>query len=182
MSVDFQCLSCKSSSFGADASNTKLTRLIVEHIDDWYMGVRDFLSSLKPTTVYQSTGQRYLTYSIYSTIEVNVGLICACLMMLPAFLDRHLPPAVSESAARLWSYARDLTSRGRSSRGASLDDGRDDWPGYRQTAASGSQRLVKVDSKKQILRRESFSLETMPRDSSHRHTDSNKVTVESTNV
>lgn len=42
-------------------------------------------------------------WSNSSTIEVNVGIICSCLMLMPAFLDRHLPDSVKSSAARLWS-------------------------------------------------------------------------------
>lgn len=36
-----------------------------------------------------------------SVIEINVGITCSCLLVLPAFLKRHLPPGFSSTVARL---------------------------------------------------------------------------------
>ncbi|TVY85580.1 hypothetical protein LSUE1_G000084 [Lachnellula suecica] len=38
---------------------------------------------------------------IWSVIEVNVGFLCSCLLVLPAFLKRHLPPGFRSKIARL---------------------------------------------------------------------------------
>lgn len=34
-------------------------------------------------------------------IEINVGFICSCLLVLPAFLKRHLPPGFGDAIARI---------------------------------------------------------------------------------
>lgn len=42
----------------------------------------------------------FLTHS--RVVEVHVGFICSCLLVLPAFLKRHLPPGVGNFASRLF--------------------------------------------------------------------------------
>ncbi|KAK0701922.1 hypothetical protein B0T26DRAFT_735252 [Lasiosphaeria miniovina] len=44
------------------------------------------------------------TIAIWATLEVNVGIICSCMLLLPAFLQRHLPKSLKLSLSRLWDY------------------------------------------------------------------------------
>ncbi|KKK18675.1 hypothetical protein P175DRAFT_0536098 [Aspergillus ochraceoroseus IBT 24754] len=39
----------------------------------------------------------------WAVIEANTGIICACLLLLPAFLDRYWPKHFGSSINRLWS-------------------------------------------------------------------------------
>ena len=40
----------------------------------------------------------------YSTLEINIGLLCACLVAFPAFLDRYWPHSLHHYVSRLTSY------------------------------------------------------------------------------
>ncbi|CAN8097131.1 unnamed protein product [Discula destructiva] len=42
---------------------------------------------------------------IWATIEVDVGIICSCLIIMPAFLDHVLPDDFKRNATRLWTAA-----------------------------------------------------------------------------
>ncbi|KAK4222260.1 hypothetical protein QBC38DRAFT_88264 [Podospora fimiseda] len=55
------------------------------------------------------------TISTWSTLEANVAIICACLMLLPAFLERHLPPRLRAHFSRLWDWTLSAISRKSSS-------------------------------------------------------------------
>ncbi|KAH8788391.1 hypothetical protein F5883DRAFT_531921 [Diaporthe sp. PMI_573] len=45
------------------------------------------------------------TVAIFTALEVNLGIICSCLMVLPAFVDRHLPTTIKTFPSRIWGYA-----------------------------------------------------------------------------
>ncbi|KAI0108786.1 hypothetical protein F4776DRAFT_675001 [Hypoxylon sp. NC0597] len=97
--------------------------------------------------------------SIWATIEVNVGIICSCLILLPAFMDRYVPESIRSSSTRLLSYTRSLSFIRSRHRTESLESDQDSWPGYGLEAASGSQRFVKPKATQSILKTESFKLD-----------------------
>ncbi|KAF3482730.1 putative Integral membrane protein Pth11-like [Arthroderma uncinatum] len=41
--------------------------------------------------------------AVWAVIEANIGIFCGCLLLLPAFLDRHWPKAFSSSVKGLFS-------------------------------------------------------------------------------
>ncbi|OAL62460.1 hypothetical protein A7C99_7045 [Trichophyton rubrum] len=41
--------------------------------------------------------------AVWAVIEANVGIFCGCLLLLPAFLDRHLPKSIASSIKGLFS-------------------------------------------------------------------------------
>ncbi|EGE08775.1 hypothetical protein TEQG_08818 [Trichophyton equinum CBS 127.97] len=41
--------------------------------------------------------------AVWAVIEANVGIFCGCLLLLPAFLDRHLPKSIASSIKVLFS-------------------------------------------------------------------------------
>jgi hypothetical protein len=52
----------------------------MDHFSDWHLGV-GFPSKL--------TFREVLLMHVSSVIEVNVGIICACSLALPTFIERH---------------------------------------------------------------------------------------------
>lgn len=81
-----------------------------------------------------------------STIEVNVGIICSCLMLMPAFLERHFPDSVKSSAAGLWSRTIQRLSvrrlRNTSKAQIKINDQAKHWINYTQKLESKSQQHV----------------------------------------
>lgn len=75
----------------------------------------------------------------YRTVEVNVGLICACLMLLPAFLNHVLQGPVLDSMSRLFSGAFGKLSGRRSQESKSPIGNRDTWAAYVEQRDSDSQ-------------------------------------------
>ncbi|KAK3985826.1 putative integral membrane protein Pth11-like [Cladorrhinum sp. PSN332] len=49
--------------------------------------------------------------SNWATLEVNIAILCACLMLLPAFLERHLPAAIRAPFSRFWDWTLSAISR-----------------------------------------------------------------------
>ncbi|KAI0838522.1 hypothetical protein F5Y06DRAFT_268275 [Hypoxylon sp. FL0890] len=96
---------------------------------------------------------------IWATIEVNVGIICSCLILLPAFMDRYVPESIKSSSARLLSYTRNFSSTRSKRRTNSLESDQGSWPGYRNEAESGSQHFVKSKPSRSIVKTESFQLD-----------------------
>ncbi|KAI6082213.1 hypothetical protein F4821DRAFT_219457 [Hypoxylon rubiginosum] len=97
----------------------------------------------------------------WATIEVNVGIICSCLISLPAFLDRHLPGTVRSFAARVWTDAPRPTST-RTQQGTILlkgDPG--SWFGYRHQSRSEFQHLVSPKPSQFTINTEPFGLESV---------------------
>lgn len=92
------------------------------------------------------------------TIEINVGLICSCLMVLPAFLRHHLP----ESAK---SYLRSMasTKTGESSKNTPRSDGyqKQESDSLYQESTEDSRNLVSPKKANQILKVETFSMESV---------------------
>lgn len=94
---------------------------------------------------------------IWASLEVNVGIICSCLVVLPAFLDRHLPSSTrmfsrlfsSGSSRQLVNNADHLSSSGSAS-----------GPGYKQPGDTASQSLVleKGQQQNNILQTNTFSM------------------------
>lgn len=70
---------------------------------------------------------------MYRTLEVDVGIVCSCLVFLPAFLNRHWPKSIQRLVSRLWS--RPLTG---------VEEG--DPSGRKQSPWSDYQRRVAVES------------------------------------
>ncbi|KAI0483408.1 hypothetical protein GGR56DRAFT_624245 [Xylariaceae sp. FL0804] len=92
--------------------------------------------------------------SLWAMIELNIGLICSCLMLLPAFLRHHLPESTKSSLRSLFSTA---TGRGKStSRGG--------FQGYRRKLGSTEDHtLVTIGGSggaKNIIRTDSFTFES----------------------
>ncbi|KAL6836946.1 GPCR, PTH11-type [Trichoderma camerunense] len=77
--------------------------------------------------------------SVWATVEVNVGLICACLMLLPAFLNHVLQGPVLDSMSRLFSGAFGKLSGRRSHESKSPIGNRDTWAAYVEQRDSDSQ-------------------------------------------
>ncbi|KAI1139407.1 hypothetical protein F5Y05DRAFT_425016 [Hypoxylon sp. FL0543] len=101
------------------------------------------------------------TLSIWATIEVNVGIICSCLVLLPAFMDRYVPESVRSSSARLLSYTRNLSFTRSKRNTDSLESDQGSWPGYRSEAETESQQFAKSKLSRSILKTESFQLDYM---------------------
>ncbi|KAK3311924.1 hypothetical protein B0H66DRAFT_571266 [Apodospora peruviana] len=71
--------------------------------------------------------------AIWATLEVNIGIICSCLMFLPAFLHRHLPESTRYSLSRLWDYTLSTIGLGskKSSSSLAMNSGQmGAWPGH----------------------------------------------------
>ncbi|KAF2112718.1 hypothetical protein BDV96DRAFT_156420 [Lophiotrema nucula] len=62
----------------------------------------------------KDTTRNFSNMAIWAAIEIKVGIICASLGLLPAFLDRHLPKGVLLSIIRLWSSTAQRENRPRS--------------------------------------------------------------------
>ncbi|KAI2465600.1 hypothetical protein F4781DRAFT_408617 [Annulohypoxylon bovei var. microspora] len=92
--------------------------------------------------------------SVWATLEINVGLICSCLMLLPAFLRHHLP----ESAK---SYFRSISLSKGSRSGKNSSSKSQKWVGYQHKVNSDSQNLVSLKEENKILRTNTFTLETV---------------------
>ncbi|KAK0508024.1 hypothetical protein JMJ35_009913 [Cladonia borealis] len=56
--------------------------------------------------------------TIYSVIEVNVGIICACLLTFPTFLERHKPRSFASLMTRLVPHS--LSKQGESHSGTPI--------------------------------------------------------------
>ncbi|KAM5447045.1 hypothetical protein MaudCBS49596_006226 [Microsporum audouinii] len=64
------------------------------------------LVRLAETPVLQSSPDATWNISrlaVWAVIEANVGIFCGCLLLLPAFLDRHLPKSITSSIKGLFS-------------------------------------------------------------------------------
>ncbi|EFE32412.1 integral membrane protein Pth11-like, putative [Trichophyton benhamiae CBS 112371] len=64
------------------------------------------LVRLAETPVLQSNPDATWNISrlaVWAVIEANVGIFCGCLLLLPAFLDRHLPKSIASSIKGLFS-------------------------------------------------------------------------------
>ncbi|KAM7213238.1 hypothetical protein V8F06_011403 [Rhypophila decipiens] len=89
------------------------------------------------------------TIAVWATLEVNIDIFCSCLMLLPAFLDHHLPTSVRTSFSRLWSYMISLLSNAGSQSKSSLpsfvNPYASPWHGYRRHNGSTSQSGDQVD-------------------------------------
>lgn len=88
-----------------------------------------------------------------------MGIICSCLILLPAFMDRCIPESVKSSTARLLSHTLSLSFIRSRHRASSVESGQGNWSGYRHRAESGSQRFVKLKPSQAILKTESFKLD-----------------------
>ena len=51
-------------------------------------------------------------YVSYRVLEVDIGLICVCLLTLPAFLDKHKPEKLKSFLLCVISYISDKRSSG----------------------------------------------------------------------
>ncbi|KAI0451111.1 hypothetical protein F5B21DRAFT_488212 [Xylaria acuta] len=89
--------------------------------------------------------------SIFSTLEINVGLECSCLMLLPAFLRHHLPES-TKSYLRSFSFSRPKFSKDSNSNHAR-------WQGYRHRVGSEPQTPDPTEDKR-IARTDTFTIET----------------------
>lgn len=93
------------------------------------------------------------------TIEINVGLICCCLMLMPAFLRHHLP----ESAK---SYLRSITSirntSGKSSKNIPSFHRypKQDLDFLSQHSGEDSRNLVSPSRENHILKTDTFTVES----------------------
>ncbi|KAI1088701.1 hypothetical protein F5B19DRAFT_470210 [Rostrohypoxylon terebratum] len=94
--------------------------------------------------------------SVWATLEINIGLICSCLMLLPAFLRHHLP----ESAKQ---YFKSISfSKGSRSGGKNTSAPSQKWGGvYQHKVSSDSENLVSIERENKILRTNTFTMETI---------------------
>ncbi|KAF2790392.1 hypothetical protein K505DRAFT_340454 [Melanomma pulvis-pyrius CBS 109.77] len=76
--------------------------------------------------------------ALWAVIEVNVGIICASLTLLPAFLDRHWPKSFSSSLSRFWSYtiSRQHSSKPASGTSSKPSQANSGQPGVREVKKS----------------------------------------------
>ncbi|RFU72328.1 gpcr, pth11-type [Trichoderma arundinaceum] len=77
--------------------------------------------------------------SVWATVEVNVGLICACLMLLPAFLNHVFHGPFMDSMSRLFSNAFGRLSGRRTQESKSPIGNHDTWVPYVEQRDSESQ-------------------------------------------
>ncbi|PTB66043.1 GPCR, PTH11-type [Trichoderma citrinoviride] len=77
--------------------------------------------------------------AVWATVEINVGLICACLMLLPAFLNHVLEGPILNSMSRLFSGAFGRLSGRRTQESKSPIGGHDTWVPYVEQRDSDSQ-------------------------------------------
>ncbi|KAL6877132.1 GPCR, PTH11-type [Trichoderma novae-zelandiae] len=77
--------------------------------------------------------------AVWATVEINVGLICACLMLLPAFLNHVLQGPLIDSVSRLFSGAFGRLSGRRTQESKSPIGGHDTWVPYVEQRDSDSQ-------------------------------------------
>jgi hypothetical protein len=111
---------------------------------------------------------KIVTDSIFRTLEVNIGLICANTIIFPAFFKRHLQDSFKSSMSRILSSIRTKTTRSEnknssgerdriSSNASSYKDGRNGsndveqsrWPAYGHywnKDSQDEQKVVGVDS------------------------------------
>ncbi|KAI1407947.1 hypothetical protein F5Y13DRAFT_194795 [Hypoxylon sp. FL1857] len=101
------------------------------------------------------------TLGIWATIEANVGIICSCLILLPAFMDRYHPEWIRPYSSRLLPYTRNLSFIRSRRRTASLERGQGSYPEYQHDSESGSQRFVKPNTSRSMAKTESFQLDPM---------------------
>ncbi|PHH63289.1 hypothetical protein CDD81_6146 [Ophiocordyceps australis] len=50
-------------------------------------------------------------FIVWATVEVYVGIICACLMLLPAFISHVVPQAANKAVSHLWARVLGCLSR-----------------------------------------------------------------------
>ncbi|KAI1079137.1 hypothetical protein F5B20DRAFT_545089 [Whalleya microplaca] len=91
--------------------------------------------------------------SVWATLEINVGLICSCLMLLPAFLRHHIPESTK-------SYLRSISFKSKSGK-SSIKKSAHQWHGYQHKVSSDSQNLVPLKEKNHIVRTNTFTLEAV---------------------
>lgn len=94
-----------------------------------------------------------------STIEINVGLTCSCLILLPAFLRRHLPESTKASLRSFKFFSKQRSSK--------TPRNNPEWHGYqkqsdpyRKGSASDSCNLIS-SSGKQIVQTNGFNMEVI---------------------
>ncbi|KAI1464151.1 uncharacterized protein F4812DRAFT_213812 [Daldinia caldariorum] len=90
--------------------------------------------------------------TVWGTLEVNIGIICACAMLFPAFFDRHLPQWAKLSMSRLRSYTQSFAVRGTKDSNHSLSNDQNTWPNYNNLNDTESVKLV-------IQKTDTFSME-----------------------
>ncbi|KAI1653873.1 hypothetical protein F4813DRAFT_373072 [Daldinia decipiens] len=79
--------------------------------------------------------------TVWGTLEVNIGIICACAVALPAFFDRHLPEWAKLSMSRLRLYTRSFP-KGTKGSNSATGDVQNQWQSYTHLEESGSMKLV----------------------------------------
>ncbi|KAI0892238.1 hypothetical protein F4806DRAFT_505649 [Annulohypoxylon nitens] len=126
-------------SFGLIACIASLVRLGMTRV---------LQSSLDATWNTSSIGK-------WSGIEVDVGIICSCLMALPAFLDRHLPERVKAVLTRSWFRVSAISSQKTKVANVSLSKSENSWPRSRY------KHLAEGRSSEKIIQAPSFVLETV---------------------
>ncbi|KAK3337576.1 hypothetical protein B0T19DRAFT_455435 [Cercophora scortea] len=117
--------------------------------------------------LYSSTDRTWniSTISIWATLEVNIGIICSCLMFLPAFLDRYFPYSARVPLSGLWNYTLNTmgvgSKKSSSSLGSKYGARNAAWPAHDEasseseaakhhtsveTKPSGSQQSIQMHS------------------------------------
>ncbi|KAI1498013.1 hypothetical protein F5X99DRAFT_394875 [Biscogniauxia marginata] len=97
--------------------------------------------------------------SLWATLEVNVGIICACLMLLPAFLDRHFPTKTKSFLSRLWSRIICFSyKRTKGETDYSFRSDQNSWTHYQYTIKSESLNVVHSEPDNNILHTRQFNL------------------------
>ena len=72
------------------------------HMEPLHPGILEVRSLLPPTNTSDSLNQG----GCCSLIEIDVAIICACSLALPAFIDRHLSHGLDKYVSKLSSYFR----------------------------------------------------------------------------
>lgn len=92
-----------------------------------------------------------------STIEINVGLTCSCLILLPAFLKRHLPES-TKSSLRSFTFFNKLRSSKDSRNNPEWHGYQKQNDPYRRGSASDSCNLI-CPSGKQIVQADKLEMD-----------------------
>ncbi|KAI8628367.1 hypothetical protein F5Y19DRAFT_486046 [Xylariaceae sp. FL1651] len=112
------------------------------------LGMTSFLQSSADATYNISK------VALWAVIEINVGLMCSCLLLLPGFLRHHLPES-TKSFIRSFIITR---SKNKSNPNSSQLGG---WPGYMHRVSSDSQNLVAIKGGNHIVQTNTFTLESV---------------------
>lgn len=118
-----------------------------------------------------ASGRKYLLQDIVfvcldrlltqpSTIEINVGLTCSCLILLPAFLRRHLPESTKSSLRSFTFFSKLRSSKGSRSNPEWHRYHKQSDPSYRKESASDDRNLIS-SSGKQIVQTKDFQMEVI---------------------